>query len=62
MKYANFNPLFTGKNCAIIWSIAAEKQEFERFNDSIICAYQKYFQNCCRSKKYAEYSPLITGA
>ena len=44
MKYAEFNLLFTGANCAYILLIAAEKLNFENINDAIH-AYRKYFRN-----------------
>ena len=40
MMDAEFNPLFTGTNCAYILLIAAEKLNFENFND-VIRAYRK---------------------
>ena len=43
MKYEEFSPLFICANCAYILSIAAEKLNFENFND-VICAYGKYFR------------------
>ena len=60
MKYAEFNLLFTGANCADILLIAAEKLNFENFNDAI-CAYRKYFRKKLLNMKYAEFSPLFTG-
>ena len=35
MKYAEYSPVFTGANCADILRIAAEKLNFENFNDLI---------------------------
>ena len=43
MKYEEFSPLFICANCAYILRIAAEKLNFENFND-VICAYGKYFR------------------
>ena len=60
MKYAEFNPLFTGASCANTVLIAAEKLNFENFNDAI-CASRKYFRKSCLHMKYAEFSPLFTG-
>ena len=40
--------------------IAAEKLNFENFNDEIR-EYRKYFGKSCWSMIYAEFSPLFTG-
>ena len=40
---AEFSPLFTGANCALILLIVAEKSNFEIFTD-VIRAYRKYFR------------------
>ena len=60
MKYTEFSFLFTGVNCAYILLIAAEKLNFENFND-VIRAYRKYIWKSCLSIKYAEFSPVFTG-
>ena len=40
---AELSPLFTGANCVYILLIAAEKLNFENFDD-VICANRKYFR------------------
>ena len=61
-NYADFNALFTGANCAYILFIAAEKLNFENFNDAFR-AYRKYFQTLfpheiCRIKSFIHWRKL----
>ena len=58
-SYAEYNPLFTGANCAYILLIAAEKLNFENFND-VIRAYRKYFRKRCLHTKCAVFNFVLT--
>ena len=59
MIYAEYNPLFTGANCAYILLIAAEKLNFENFND-VIRAYRKYFWKRYLHTKCADINSVLT--
>ena len=59
MIYAEFNSLFTGAYWAYILLIAAEKFNFEHFND-VIRAYRKYFRKRCLHTKCAEFDFVLT--
>ena len=55
---AEFSPLFTGANCALILLIVMEKSNFEIFND-VIRAYRKYFRKSCLQMKCVEFDSVL---
>ena len=55
---AEFSPLFTGANCALILLTVVEKSNFEIFND-VIRAYRKYFRKSCLQMKCVEFDSVL---
>ena len=54
---AEFSPLFTGENCALILLTVMEKLNFENFND-VIRAYRKYFRKSYLQTKCVEFDSV----
>ena len=55
---AEFSPLFTGANCALILLIVMEKLNFENFYD-VIRAYRKYFRQSYLQTKCVEFDSVL---
>ena len=60
-KHTNVIIKISRAGLCLVLLIAAEKLNFENFND-VVCEYRNYIRKSCSSLIDAEFSPLFTGA